>query len=187
MFLTIKNIFRHLLIIIFSFVVLLPAVWLSNKSYYTSISKVNYWEEKQIVGLISYALKYSDQYNIQNNLNNSISDINFFDITISKNNNIILHKKLVKYKIDLASTKSYKVNDFDIRIAKRMYNTSLEDYYRYIKVIFTDIGKLFVHQYLVIFIIHLNILLIFELFIVYLSINYRFKRLRRSIDNYQSL
>lgn len=187
MFITWKNVIRHIVILLLSFFVLLPAVWLSNKSYYTSISKVNYWEEKQITELIGFALRHSELTKVRNDLESALNSAKFFDIAIYRGQDLILHKKLAKYVPDIDAKNEYAVDDYKIVISRRVYSSYLDDYKRYIETLFTDIGNLLLHQNFIILTIHLNILLILELIVVYMSIKYKLHVLKRTIQSNQSL
>ena len=182
MFLTKKNLGRHFTVLILSFIFLFPCVWLLNKSYYTTIDKVNYWEQKQIVSLLSFILKNSKESTVKNTLHASLTDINFFEIKIKHNNVLVIDKPLQKYELDEASTKLFYVADYQIQITKRKYHSFVDDYKHYINTLFTKPNNLFDHRSLVIFLAHLTILLILEILLMVISVKFRLKKLTTSIS-----
>jgi hypothetical protein len=154
-----------------------------NKSYYTTINKVNYWEQKQIVALLDFALKNVEGKTIKNDLIKSLESVNFFEIQIKLNDSIIVDKRLQKYELDPTSTNVYSVNNYTIHITKRKYYSFLDDYIHYIKTLLTQPKYLFDHRSIVIFLAHLNVLLLLELILIVVSVKYRLKKLTKSINS----
>jgi len=182
MFFTFNNILRHVVVLVVSFALLFPCVWLINKSYYTSISRVNYWEEKEIVSLLTFILKNTESDKIKKDLMGSLNEINFFDIKVQHNNEIIVDKPLTKYDLDVSSTASYLIDKYKIIITKRMYHSFVYDYKRYLKILFTEPTKLAVHQVLVVFVVHLNLILLLEILMITISVKYRLSKLTENIS-----
>lgn len=182
MFFSYKNFVRHILVILLSFSLLLPCVWMINKSYYTSIFMVNFWEEKEIISLLTFILKNTEPNKINNDLLVALNEIKFFDIKIFRNTSLVLHKPLEKYEIDLKSARAHEVENYKVLISKRAYHSFYYDYKRYINTLFTHPSKLVVHQILVIFVVHLNLILLLEIALLNISIKYRLKKLSESIS-----
>lgn len=190
-----KNLIIHLVVISISFLLLMPSVWLLNKSYYTSISKVNYWEEKQIVGLLSYILKNMDVSATKVELINSMESVKFLAIKIERGSEVIIDKKIDGAKVDDDSTKIYKINNYKISIMRRKYPDYLSDYKKYLNCflalnydmytnkssLLNDNKSFLYHHNLVILIVHLVLILIVEIMLLNISIKYRFHQISKEI------
>jgi|GEM_PF-6666695 len=184
MFFEFRNLIRHFIVLIISFMILFPCMWVLNKSYYTSISKVNYWEEKEIVGLLTYILSHTDNTEIENSLGENLDNIEFFDIKILKNGKSVVHKKM-KHGIDLSSTNRYSVNKYEMYVTKRTYPTYIDDYKRYLSALFKDQSKLSLHRNLVLVVAHFNILLLLEICLICISVKYKLQTISIRIPSDQ--
>lgn len=200
MIFTYKNIVIHSVILIMSFMLLVPCVWLLNASYYTSISKVNYWEEREVVGLLTYILNNSDVNSIRGKLNKSMDSIRYLAIKIDNGPNIIVDKKIEGAQVDTSTTNTYDINHFKVMISRRMYPEYTSDYDRYLKcykeigIYFTsDINKILndsksflYHRNLIILITHLALIFMLEIVVLCISVKYRLSQLMLSIDKRHS-
>jgi hypothetical protein len=183
MFFTFKNLIRHLVILVLSFALLFPSVWALNKSYYTTISKVNYWEEKQLASLLTFIVANTQEKIVKNELLESLNQINFFSIQIKHNDTVIIDKPLKKYEADSSTTKNYKAKGYTIEITKRKYHSFIDDYVHYIDTLFTKPSNLMEHRSLVVLMAHLNLLLILEILLLVISIKFRLKKLTNSLNS----
>src|SRR6266567_8041341 len=119
MFFTLRNLVRHVVILLISLILLIPSVWLLNVSYYTSISKVNYCEEKEVVGLLTFILSNTDINIIKKKLNSNIDAIRFLALRIENGSETIVDKKIEGALVDTTTTKTYNINNYKVMTSRR--------------------------------------------------------------------
>lgn len=174
-----KNKIKHLAIFIVSAFLLYPLVSFLNTSYYTTISRVNYWEEKSIVSLLTYILNSSEKEKIKS-LESNLEDIKYFDIEILHKNEMIIHKRLNNFSPDIKNKSEYEANDFKIVIAKRKYDTAQDDYIYYLNAWLSP-SKLLGNRTFTVLLGHLTIFFFLELIWIVSSIQFRLNQLQKSI------
>lgn len=196
MFFKRNNVVKHLIIILISFLLLMPCVWLLNKSYYTSISKVNYWEEKEIIGLLTFILNNTNKETIRTDLNKSLDSIRFLAIRIQRGTETYIDKKIDGSDIDPASMTTYPINGYNVSVARRVYPTYMSDYKKYLSCfsfsaisIYKDNNKrwndgrsLLYHRNLIFVIAHFFIILMLEILLLTASVKYRMSQILTSLD-----
>ena len=178
----VKNKLKHLLLMIISTILVFPVVGFLNASYYTTISKVNYWEEKSIVSLISLIVKNNPDRNKVELMKPSLESINFFDIKILLGNDVIIHKPLGNNTPATGSQSVYDLENYKLILTRRIYASAQDDYIYYIKR-WMNPSKLFENRTLTVLFGHLTIFLFLELVWVVLSIKFRLNQLQSSITH----
>jgi hypothetical protein len=174
-----KNWKKHLFLLGLSVIFLYPLVGYLNKSYYTTISRVNYWEEKTIVSLITHILTSEEN---PSNLDEALGSIKFFDIKIVKNGELLIHKNLEKLQENEEQINNYKIKQYELIIAKRKYATANDDYLYYLKAWATP-EKLFGNRTLTVLLGNLVILFLLELIWLVFSIKFRMNQLQLFVEN----
>jgi len=114
---------------------LMPVLWVLNKNYYITIRNVNYWEEKEVVGLIKYILENTNYGLVKDNLKGALEDIRYLAITIKKGNNVIIDKGIEEETVDRGYVGHYEVNDYEILVRRRNYPDYFEDYKNYVRAL----------------------------------------------------
>lgn len=174
-----KNKIKHLVILIFSTLLLYPLVNFLNLSYYTTISKVNYWEEKSIVSLVKYILTNTEKEKI-NLIKPSLENINYFDIKINNGDEMIIHKPLKNHSPNLEQMNEYEVENYKIIITRRKYDSTQDDFSYYLSA-WKSPSKLLGNRTFTVFLGHLAIFLFLELIWIVFSIQFRLNQLQKSI------
>ncbi len=197
MFLNLSNLAKHIFVLILSFMLLVPCVWLLNKSYYISISKVNTWEEKEVIGLLTFILSRSDQKAIRDNLDKNLESVRYLGIKIDNGSDTYIDKKINGAEVDVSSTNKYQINGYNVSISRRKYPTYLSDYKKYLSCFYlpnisvykddykrwNDGKSLLYHRNLVFFIAHCFVLFMLEIILVTVSVKYRMNQILASVDN----
>lgn len=178
-----KNKLKHLIILVLSTLLLYPLVSFLNASYYTTISRVNYWEEKSIVSLISYILNNTDNERVAT-LKENLEDIKYFEIKITYNEKIIIHKELNNFLPDLDKKTEYEIKGYKLILAKRKYDTAQDDYIYYLNAWMYP-SKLIGNRIFTILLGHMTIFFLLELIWIVLSVQFRLNQLKKSIKQSQ--
>lgn len=176
----IKNKIKHILIVLFSTLLLFPLIGFLNSSYYTTISRVNYWEEKTISGLIIYILNENSDEERLKSLIQVIEKINYFDIKITSGERVIIHKPLKNYVPNDDQASEYLVKNYKLTLTRRKYDSPQDDYIYYLKS-WASPSKLFGNRTFTVLIGHITIFLFIELIWIIFSIHFRMKQLQLSI------
>lgn len=197
MFLNLSNLAKHIFVLILSFMLLVPCVWLLNKSYYISISKVNTWEEKEVIGLLIFILNRSDQKAIRDNLDKNLESVRYLGVKIDNGSDTYIDKKINGAEVDVSSTNKYQINGYNVSVSRRKYPTYLSDYKKYLSCFYlpnisvykddykrwNDGKSLLYHRNLVFFIAHCFVLFMLEIILVTVSVKYRMNQILASVDN----
>ncbi len=180
-----RNIARHLIVFALTFIFILPVVYLHNKSYYKSIERVNYYEQKEIVSLLRYAVENTPVETLKSKMGDCLKEIRYLNITIKYKDEIIINKPIERYETNESSRESFTSGDYEISIAKRIYPGTWEDYKVYLNSILpwnwfllsgetSHIGD---NRNLPLLFSHLAIWFFLEIILLYFSVRYRHKQL----------
>jgi len=182
MIFTLKNMTRHLVLFALSFLFLYPFVDILNKSYYATISRVNDSEEKTITTLLTYVLENVGAKEVKTSLKVKLDSIQFFDIKISSNNELLMHKPMANMTPNESSATRKTINEFELIITRRKYASAKNDYVFYLKTLFYEPSKLSKNRTFTVLIGHLGIFLFLEVFWLAFSVRYRMKSLTKVIQ-----
>jgi hypothetical protein len=204
-----RNVFRHIFIFFLSFVILVPVAVFFNKNYYATISKVNYFEEKQIRALLQFILKNVNVEDVKSDLNDALSEIRWLGVTIKKDDIVIIDKGIKNAEIDIGYKGVHNINDYEVIIRRRKYPGYFYDYKRYIRSLFpwneaywnpalrkkhialgdyTEVSiylvnkTIFATSNLRLFISQLAIFFFLETIFLLISVKYRFRTIKDEID-----
>ncbi|MBI5360369.1 MAG: hypothetical protein HZA48_07270 [Planctomycetes bacterium] len=190
-----RNIIRHLIVFTLTFIFILPAVYLHNKSYYTSIRRVNFYEQQQVGSLLKYAVEHTSKETLKTKIDSYLQEVRWLHVTIKYKDELLVDKP-IKYKKKLLPTNEllreyYPVGDYQISIAPRIYAGTWEDYKVYVNSIlpwnwFLLSGSpdhIADNRNLPLLFSHLAIWFFLEITLLYFSVRYSYKQLIKQIKN----
>ena len=123
-----RNIIRHLIVFALTFIFILPAVYLHNKSYYKSIERVNHYEQMEIVSLLKYAVENTPIETLKSKIGGYLKEIKYLHVTIKYKNEIVVDQSIKHYETNESLRKEDTFGDYTILIAPRIYAGTWEDY-----------------------------------------------------------
>lgn len=180
MYFLLKNKFKHITILILSCVLLYPLTAYLNHSYYTTISRVNYWEEKTIFSLLEYVVTHVKENEMKNDLSTTLANIHFLGVRIEKNQTVIAEKKIDGLLKESENIQTETFEGYNITITRRLYDNALNDYLYYFSCWLSP-SKLFANRTLTTLLGHLVIFLVLELTWLVISIKVRLKQIENKI------
>lgn len=176
-----RNLIRHLTLYLFSFVILLAFVNHINKSYYSTISRVNDYEIIEIASLLRCILNTNSSQNISC-INQAFDDIKFLAIDIYQNDQMISSKKIKNGEADQTTKQTFTMDTYTVNFYKRKFPSAINDYLFYLKswLYILKGQNPFLHTlFNTILLYHIIVVLLLELTLTIVSAKYRIRQITK--------